>query len=135
MFLYLSFQLLINRKMEAIKCLANRKLKPRQSSEKSSFNNGKGEVKLIPSFPTKITKQFKRDLVSIIFFFLPVDLDSDVLPCSFVPGNHQVCSEKKEKCYYEKPELGYCFFLLVLTKLGTVISQATQAPGKNCLLC
>lgn len=87
-------------------------------------------MKLIPSFPTKITKQFERDLVSIIFY-LPVDLDSDVLPCSFVPGNHQVCSEKKEKCYHKEPESGYCFFLLVLTKLVTVISQATQAPGKT----
>lgn len=48
----------------------------------------------------------------MLFFglFLPVDLDSDVLPCSFVPGNHQVCSETKEKCCYEEAKISLKLF-------------------------
>lgn len=53
------------------------------------------------SLPSPTSPNIKRDLV-IIVFFLPVDLDLDVPPCSFVPGNRQVCSERKEKSYYKE---------------------------------
>lgn len=103
--------------------MGDKKLRPSQSSEQRE--SGSEVHPFLPTRITKITKQFNTDLVNISFsfFFLPVDLDSDVLPCSFVPGNHQVCSEKKEKCYYEEPKANNCFILLVLRKLGTVVLE------------